>query len=229
MSVDDFFDRLDATVTAAWDEVKRGPYWRHVLEHGISADLYRRTLVEIYHYTKHNSVNQAFAAWRVDSELMPLLRFCYEHANEELGHEKMVVHDLDRAGLLTPGLLDQPPLPPTEALIGFLYAVALRDGAVARLGYSFWAETAYDHIGELLAKVRADLGLGDRQMTFFVAHQSIDSKHADDVRHALTRFATDPADQERVVQVARTSLFLTGQMLDAILAEHLAATAPVAV
>ena len=45
------------------------------------------------------------------------------------------------------------PLPATEALVGYLYYVALRYGAVARLGYSFWAEGVYGHIAAPFIKM----------------------------------------------------------------------------
>ena len=55
-----------------------------------SAELYRLTMVQIFHYTRHNSINQAVAAFRAEPEQLSLLRFVYGHAREELGHEKMV-------------------------------------------------------------------------------------------------------------------------------------------
>jgi hypothetical protein len=218
----EFFRSLDQVVLDNWACIERGRYFTHVLRNGPNADLYRRTMVEIYHYTRHNSINQAVAAYRVDPDETGLLRFCYRHAAEELGHEKMVVHDLRAVGLLRQADLDAPPLAPTQALINYLYAVALSQGAVSRLGYSFWAESAYDHLGDLLACVRKDLGLTDRHMTFFIAHQSIDSKHAQQVREAIEQYARTDEQRRGVVEVARTTLYLTGAMLDAVLDSHLA-------
>ncbi|WP_405587134.1 iron-containing redox enzyme family protein [Streptomyces sp. NBC_01190] len=225
MTVDsqEFFAALDETVRKGWEEVHAGQFWQHMRANGIDLDLYRNFMVELYHYTRHNSINQAFAAWRVPPEKMGMLRFCYEHAEEELGHEKMVEHDLAAVGLLTPGLLERPPLPPTQALIGYLYHVGLEFGAIPRLGYSYWAESAYDHLGEALNAVRAGLGVSDREMSFFVAHQSIDTKHAQEVRQALERYATDPVDQARAIDVARTTLYLTGQLLEVSYAEYIKA------
>ena len=51
----------------------------------------------------------------------------------------MVIHDLKSIGAYDESDLAKAPLPATEALVGYLYYVALRYGAVARLGYSFWA------------------------------------------------------------------------------------------
>jgi hypothetical protein len=218
--IDSLFARLDAVVADGWDTIRRGSYFRHMLDHGPTPDLYRRTMVEIYHYTRFNSVNQALAVYRVAPERTQLLGYCYRHAGEELGHERMVIRDLESAGLLTSGLLDAPPLAPTQALIGYLYHVALNVGAVARLGYSYWAESAYDHFGDVLGRMKRDLSLQDRQMSFFIAHQSIDAKHAAEVKEAIAEHVQTEQEAVQVIEVARTTLYLTGAILEGVLAAH---------
>lgn len=218
----ELFRALDHAVLEGWTTIRGGRYFTHVLRHGANPDLYRRTMVELYHYTRHNSINQAVSAYRVDPDETGLLRFCYRHATEELGHEKMIVHDLRVVGLLRQADLQTPPLPPTQALINYLYSVALSQGAVPRLGYSYWAESAYGHLAELVGRMRIDLGLTDREMAFFVAHQSIDTRHAQQVREAIERYARTDQQRRGVLEVARTTLYLTGAMLDAILDSHLA-------
>jgi hypothetical protein len=218
----ELFAALDQVVLNGWTSIRGGRYFTHVLRHGANPDLYRRTMVEVYHYTRHNSINQAVSAYPVDPDETGLLRFCYRHAADELGHEKMVVHDLRAVGLLRQADLQAAPLPPTQALIHYLYSVALSQGAIPRLGYSYWAESAYGHLAELVARMRTDLGLTDREMAFFVAHQSVDTRHAQQVREAIERYARTSEHHRGVLEVAQTTLYLTGAMLDAILDSHLA-------
>jgi pyrroloquinoline quinone (PQQ) biosynthesis protein C len=218
MGRQEFFAELDRVVDSGWEAARQGPFWQHVISHGADRELYQRVMVEMYHYTRHNAVNQAFAAWRASSpEQLHLLKFCFEHADEELGHEKMIVHDLEAVGLFEPELLEQPPLPPTQALIGYLYYVGLAEGPIARLGYSYWAESSYGHLDPLLQHARQDLDLTDERMTFFVAHSNIDQKHAEEVREAIAENAVTPESQAKLKQVAATSLYLTSAMLDAVL------------
>jgi hypothetical protein len=223
----DFIATLDSVIDDEWREIYRAPFAQHVLRLGVDKDLYKLTMMQIYHYTRHNPINQAFATWRVEPERTGLLRFCFEHAAEELGHENMVLNDLRSVGLFEPADLETPPLPATEGFIGYLYYVGLHFGAIARLGYSYWAETVYTHIGELLGKVRADLSLGDNQMTFFVSHAEIDEKHAEDVRRAIQQHAKTDAERDLIVQVTRTTLRLTRHLLsDVHEAYHAVADAP---
>src|SRR3954453_15206395 len=88
------FDRLDASVAALWHQARQGAFWQHVTTHGFDRELYGIVMAQIYHYTRHNSVNQAGAALAAEPDQLGLLRFVYTHAGEELGHERMVVHDL---------------------------------------------------------------------------------------------------------------------------------------
>lgn len=213
---EDFFAELDSVIEEEWAAIKQGSFAQHVLQVGVDKSLYKLAMLQIYHYTRHNAINQAFATWRVEPERIGVLRFCFEHASEELGHERMVVHDLESIGLLEPGDLTTPPLPATEAFIGYLYYVGLHYGAVPRLGYSYWAESVYGHIGDLLGRARSDLSLTDRQMSFFVAHAVIDQKHAEEVRRAIDQHAKPGAERDLILQVARTTLRLTGVLLDEV-------------
>jgi hypothetical protein len=215
---DDLFLRLDATIEALWQQAKDSAMWQHVTRHGMPADLYRDLMVQVYHYTRFNSLNQALTAIGVSPEERPLLRFIYRHADGELGHEQMVVHDLRSAGLLGRDLEidDLPRLPATEALIGYLAGLSLRSGAgaVARLGYSYWAESVYDHIAPVLGAARTSLALHDRQMTFFVAHSSVDEGHAQEVRHIVAKVVRTLEQADAVLATAHTTLWLTLEILD---------------
>ena len=218
MSQSSFVRDLRETVEAQWREIKRGQFWRLVMERPVTRPLYRDLMLQVYQYSRHNSMNQAVAAFVPAPE--GLLRFVYRHASEELGHERMVTHDLRSIDLLEESDLAKPPLPATEALIGYLYFVALRYGPVARLGYSFWAEDAHAHIGEPLAKICADLRLTSKNVTFFGSHAEADVDHIRQVEEALEKFAVTPEQQELVTRVAMTTLSLTGQLLEQVAARH---------
>jgi pyrroloquinoline quinone (PQQ) biosynthesis protein C len=214
--VRELFARLDARITELWAIGRRGRFWTRVAAGGCSRELYRATLGQIYHYTRHNSLNQAVTALRADPEQLGLLRFVYSHAREELGHEQLVLHDLESLELLPEGRVKEPALPATDALIQYLYGVALREGPIPRLGYSYWAESVYGQIGPLLFEATRALGLTRRNLTFFAAHSEIDTRHAEQVRSAIRRAVKSPAQAEALERVAVTSLWLTLQMLEQV-------------
>ena len=213
-----FVRDLRESMEAQWREIKNGQFWHLVADRPVTRGLYRDMMLQVYHYSRHNSVNQAVAAFVPAPD--GLLRFVYRHALEELGHERMVVHDLRSIGLLDEADLAAPPLPATEALIGYLYFVALRYGPVARLGYSFWAEDAHAHIGDALAKICVELRLTSKNVTFFGAHAEADVDHIRQLEEALEKYAVTPQDQELVTRVATTTLSLTGQLLEQVAQRH---------
>lgn len=219
--MDQFFAQLDDVVAQEWKRIKEGKYWKYCSTHVVDKELYRTVMEQIYHYTRYNSINQAAAALRAPLDDLSLLRFVYKHATEELGHDNMVVRDLRSVGIYDADLPTKMPLPPTRALIAYLNDVAIDKGPIARLGYSYWAESVYDHIQENLEKIRSDLRLTDRNLTFFVAHSSIDERHSKEVREALEKSATTDARRHAVIEVAETTLYLTGQILDRALDKYL--------
>ena len=218
MSSSNFVSDLRETIEAQWRDIKRGQFWNHVMSRPVTRPFYRDVMLQVYHYSRHNSINQAVAAFVPAPE--GLLRFVYRHASEELGHERMVTHDLKSIDLLNEADLAKPPLPATEALVGYLYYVALRYGPVPRLGYSFWAEDAHAHIGEVLAKIATDLQLTSKNVTFFGSHAEADVDHIRQVEEAIQKFAVTAEQQELVTRVAVTTLTLTGQLLDQVAQRH---------
>jgi len=210
----DLFGRLDLSIADLWAQARGGKLWQHVVSRGFDRELYRFVMVQIFHYTRHNSINQAVAALRALPEETALLRFVYNHAREELGHERLIVRDLKSIGLMAGAEITEAPLPATDALINYLYGVSLREGPVARLGYSYWAESAYRQINPLLLAARDSLSLTSDNLSFFVAHAEIDSRHAEQVRTAIRRAVTTPERAEAVHRTAVTSLWLTIQILE---------------
>lgn len=205
-------ERLDCVVEQQWEEIKAGPFFQSV-NRQLSLNLYIRVMEQVYHYTKHNSINQATAAFKTDTQDTKLLKFAYKHALEELGHEKMVEHDLKAIGHKI-DVSSMTVSPATEALIAYLYYVGLTQGAGPRLGYSFWAENAYQHIEPVLNACRSDLKLSDKNMTFFVSHAEIDTQHAKDVIDEIVRWCDTSEKEKDIIRVAKNSLYLTGEILN---------------
>lgn len=213
-------EALDQVVNEEWRKIKKGEFFT-LAKQGLPKELYISAMEQIYHYTLHNSINQATAAFMTPAEDTSLLRFSYKHALEETGHEKMVLKDLRSIGVQFDPEVSKP-LPATDALIGYLYYTSLKQGAGPRLGYSYWAEDSYDHISPILEACRRDLGLEDKDMTFFVAHSTIDSKHSEEVKAMASEWCTDNLKLAKVLSVARTSLYLTGEVINAVAKEYLA-------
>lgn len=185
----------------------------------IDRRLYALYLIETFHYTRENPRHQALVGARSDADPI-YLKFCLKHAADEVGHEMMALHDLRSIGYDVTADDLPAPLDATEVLTAYLYRISQVGNPLARVGYSFWAESSYEHIGPLLAAAQGKLGLEDKNMTFLVAHAKIDADHAEEVDAVLRRFATTTDDWDAVGRVMRTSLRLTVEMLDAVADEY---------
>ncbi|MCK6445124.1 MAG: iron-containing redox enzyme family protein [Planctomycetes bacterium] len=220
-----FLERCEHAAAEGWRRIHRGPFWRHLRERGLDRELYAGLMAELFHSTRHNAQNQALAAVRVGSDRVGLLRYALQHALEEAGHDLMVLHDLKAIGVDAERVARSRPLPETDAFVAYLYRVAGTHDATARLGYSYWAESCYPHIRELLDAMRRDLGLSDAQMTFFVAHSEIDRDHFTEVEHVVATYCTTTETQAGTLEVLERTLHLQGAVIDAVHARWAAARA----
>ncbi len=216
------FEELDEKLKTTWKEVLASSRLVRTIERGqLDKRLYALYLLETYQYTLHNSRNQALVGVRAIEENGSYLKFCFEHANEEAGHELMALHDLlSLGGIKREDFKPPPPLPATEVLIGYLYWISATGNPLRRLGYSYWAESSYQYITPLLTRVQQTLQLKPAQMTFFVSHSRIDEEHALQVKKMMAQNCKRESDWRDVEQVMVTSLRLTGGMMEAVSDEY---------
>lgn len=223
--MEQFFEQLTAEEKGIWAGIHQGEFTRHIRAHGVDRELYVAMMTEIFHYTKHNAQNQALAALRLDSERLPLLKYCLHHAYSEAGHDRMVLEDLASIGVDPESIKHSKPLPETEAFVAYVYRVASERDATARLGYSYWAENAYAYTGEFTQAVQRDLGLKPEQLSFFIEHSDIDVAHFNQVKRIIQQSCTTPELRAGVVEVLCTTLHLTGLIMEAVYRKYRAGRA----
>lgn len=198
-----------------WAEILQSPLAQRIKKILGSGDkkLYALWLVQVAHLTKHTSAHQALVGTRFQEISHTYMKFCYEHALEEVGHEMMAVHDLKKIGAKIDGIADLPaPLGATEQLTAYLYYVAQHAHPATRLGFSYWAEKCYPFVQSFATDTQKSLGLSDSQMSFFVSHSRIDEKHSADVERIIAQVCKNPKDWEAVTEGMRTSLELATQI-----------------
>lgn len=214
------FQVLDAACESVWAKIKATSFYRAIEDGSIEMPTLVRYMIETYFYVRENAKNQAAVALRLDDRSSDYARYCLKHALEENGHEQMCLHDLRSVGIPTEKIAQlNRPLPTTAAFIGFLYTWAAFHNPVGRLGYSYFAEGAHTFLGEAMSKIKAQYGLADHNMTFFVAHSAIDEKHYAEVKEAIAKFCRTDADWADVAYVVECTGSLTALMLEDIYAK----------
>jgi hypothetical protein len=205
----------------AWAGILQSPLAKEIKTILVSGDkkLYALWLIQVAHLTKHTSAHQALVGTRFQEISHAYMKFCFEHALEEVGHEMMAVHDLKKIGAKIDGIASLPaPLSATEQLTAYLYYVSQYGHPATRLGFSYWAEKCYPFIQSFAADTQKSLGLSDSQMSFFVSHSRIDEKHAADVERTIAQVCQQPQDWRAVTEGMQTSLELALKIFEQILA-----------
>jgi pyrroloquinoline quinone (PQQ) biosynthesis protein C len=213
-------ERLTERLNQEFETLATSPYLAKVMEKGFADKrLYGLYLIETYHYTRHNARNQALVATRDENIDVRYLKFCLKHAEEEMGHELMALHDLKALGHKVTEEQLPKPLAATQNLINYLYDVSRNGNPLARLGYSFWAEQVYGYIKPLLSMISGGLGVPDKAMTFFNEHSDIDAVHSQQVAATIERFAKTEEDWQAIEDCMVKSLQLTAKMTDQVFEE----------
>lgn len=215
------FQELSEARDLYWSDIlSRSALAKTIMSGDFDKRLYAIYLIETYHYVIHNPRHQALVGVHAKNAPFNYVKFCYDHANEETGHEMMAFHDLLSLGLEKNSFTLDSPLNSTELLIGYLYYVSTTGNYLRRLGYSFWAEDSYGYIGELIGKVKEQLSLDHTQMTFLVSHSAIDEAHSAEIESMLNKYCSSAEDWNEVNRVMYTTLQIQALMLDEIDSEY---------
>jgi len=201
-------------------------FWTAFLEHSNLAKTVRAGtmnrryfaiyMFETYHYTSHNARNQALVGVRDFINKPQYLKFCFEHALEETGHELMALHDVNSLGLKDRDYEIPKPLPATEIFIAYLYYISATGNPLQRLGYSYWAESVYEHVMPLIRDIQTQLQLKDSQLTFFISHALIDEGHAEEVKDQIRQHVSTQQDWQDLRRVLKTTLELTARVIEEV-------------
>jgi len=214
--------RLQETLTAAFKNRSNSPNTQRLLSlFDIDRRIYGIFLIETFHYTRHNARNQALVATRDEPLDVNYMKFCLHHAMEEAGHEYLAFSDLNSLGAKFEESELPEPLQDTQTLIAYLYRVSLSGNPLARLGYSYWAESCYSHTNKTKEIFKASLDLQSHQMTFLEAHAEIDEDHFEQVKFAINRFVKTDEDWAAIEAVMLQSLLLTGRVMESVIGQYL--------
>jgi pyrroloquinoline quinone (PQQ) biosynthesis protein C len=218
---DERFAHLKEARDKKWAEILNSEKWvDFILNENFDRRFYGIYLIETYHYVKENPRHQAIIALRDTKAHINYLKFCYEHAEEETGHEMMAFHDLKSLALSLEEIDIKTPLSSTELLIAYLYRISQHGNPLRRLGYSFWAEDSYQYIQNLLKSISDKLNLRKENMTFLVSHSTIDEKHSKEIEEMIIRFCESPDDFEAILEIMNVTLTLQSNMLNEVVSEY---------
>ena len=111
------------------------PIARGILSGDPDRTQYVGYLVNVSHYAKHSALVISLAGWRFVDRAPALASYYFEHAGEELGHERWALSDLADLGVTEQAVLESSPAPSCAAIVGLEYFTAGHGNPVALLGW----------------------------------------------------------------------------------------------
>jgi pyrroloquinoline quinone (PQQ) biosynthesis protein C len=184
---------------------------------GMSADRYRRLLIELYHVVWHFNPVSAAAASRLTDDYRRVRYFLYEHMHEESGHEEWVLNDLEAVGVSRERARAEVPGIFTKALCGYNYWSADRGHPCATLGMMYALEVIASVYGGTFASAMTEaLLLEDgRGVSFIGSHASMDAEHLIDLKEILNTVMDDPA-RDAIVESTTVNFHHFTRMFESI-------------
>lgn len=210
----DFVAVLESAVAPWRERMLDAQFFRSLKDGTLRREHYARFLIEIYHYVKHSTRLLAAAAARLGPEKHRLFARFAEHMQEEAGHDRWALSDLEALGVVPARVVTSTPLPATDAMVGFQYYAIEHLGPVSILGYIYALETlgsgASTSVAEALKRV---LGVGDNALTFLVGHGEADVGHVEKLKDLVRVEAETQTDRELIQRTAICTYYLYEAMM----------------
>lgn len=158
------------------------------------------------------ALDRADAMADTDPVARGLTAYLARHIEEELGHDRWLLEDLEHLGVPRRDVVVRVPTPTVAALVGSQYYWVLHYHPVALLGYLAVAE-GYPMAPELVEELIAKTGYPSRCFRMLAEHAELDPHHRDELDQLIDSLPLTP-DLETLLGLSAMST--TGLMARAL-------------
>jgi pyrroloquinoline quinone (PQQ) biosynthesis protein C len=174
--------------------------------------MYTRYLLNAFGYSRHSSIVMALAASRCMNSHPELASYLLHHAEEEAGHYKWALADLEGFNVSEAQAYATRPAPACRAMVGYVYYNAGHANPIGIFGWMYVLEAVGEDLGGEVARKLAH-ALGEQKSLRFVGgHALSDVGHTHELAEQIEKFVRLPEDQEAVGSVAEVSADLYVRM-----------------
>ena len=214
-----FYDRLVSETDKERNGFTSIPLIREALRSGASRDLYVDFLTQAYHHVKHTFPLLAFAAARTTDEAYQ--DALVEYMEEERGHEKWILNDIDAMGGSATAVRDGVPGIACQVMVGYTYYAIEWLSPYAMLGSvhvlegmsTMLADKAADAIQRSLAH------RGKDGFSYLRSHGALDIEHVVFFK-TLVNAITDARTQQIVIDASKVFYRLYGDIYHELETRH---------
>jgi pyrroloquinoline quinone (PQQ) biosynthesis protein C len=206
-----FYDRLVSETENERNGFTSIPLIREAMHSGASRELYIDFLTQAYHHVKHTFPLLAFAAARTTDETYQ--DALVEYMEEERGHEKWILNDIEAMGGSASAVRDGAPGIACQVMVGYTYYAIEWISPYAMLG----SVHVLEGMSTLLADKAADaiqrsLPLkGKDGFSYLRSHGALDIEHVAFFKK-LANGITDARTQQTVIDASKIFYRLYGDI-----------------
>lgn len=202
MSLDRFFDRIEAATETARRRLEATAAIARCLEGQVEMQTYRAFLTEAYHHVKHTVPLLMACGSRLPERLEWLREAIVHYIDEELGHQEWILNDLATLGVDKESVRHGTPSMATELMVAYAYDTIVRNNPVGLFGMVYTLEKTSSTIATSAAgQIAGALDLPPEAMTYMVSHGSLDVEHMRHFERLMNRL-DDDVDRDAVLHTA---------------------------
>lgn len=198
-----FFEELQHKTSHERQILLGQPLINRALAGNIDRDTYLAFLHEAYHHVKHTVPLLMACGSRLPERLEWLREAVGEYIEEETGHQRWILKDIEAAGGDPSATVSGPPSLATESMVSYAYHLIDRGNPIGFFGMVHVLEgTSVALADRAAASIGNRLGLGQQAFSYLVSHGSLDEQHVDFFKGLMNRLDAS-SDRQAVVDAAR--------------------------
>lgn len=193
---------------------------RSVIQETLSGDIslarYQAFLIEAYHHVKHTVPLLMACGSRLPEEYNWLQKAITEYIEEEIGHEKWILNDLQQTGINPLTVQSSCPSLATELMVAYAYDQIDRINPLAFFGMVHVLEGTSTALATKIAElVQTRLGLPDSAFSYLSSHGSLDLEHVKFFETLMNKI-DKPSSQQTIIHAANVFYHLYGEVLSSV-------------
>jgi thiaminase len=207
-----FFETLQEATQQERITLFNLPIIRDALKGNVSLESYRAFLTQAYYHVRHTVPLMMACGARLPMRLEWLREAVCEYIEDEYGHEKWVLNDIETCGGNKNAVLDGRPSLPIELMVSFLYDLIARDNPVGLFGMVNVLEgTSIALATHAAGSIRERLDIPESAFSYLSSHGSLDIEHMQTYRRLMDRLE-EPDDQAAIIHASKVVYQLYADM-----------------
>ena len=211
-----FFETLVKHTHANRNSLVRTPIIQECLRGDIVLPSYVSFLQEAYHHVSHTVPLMHACRARIPARLGWMIDALDEYIEEETGHDKWILNDLQALGQDAKAVKRAGPRPDTEVMVAYAYDTIARKNPVSFFGMVHVLEgTSVTLALNAADQIQRALELPDNAFSYLRSHGTLDQEHIAHLAQLMNRLDDDD-DHAAVIHASNMFYRLYGAIFRAL-------------